>query len=234
MLPLTSDLADRESSEEIIRSLNRQKSSKRWFQHCLYLLSRCLSLIYHTTLASPGPTGSVASFVNSPDRSYTPLWSTLWTENQRWYAERPIELQQIYQIRGVDVSRIDSDSASQFPILVYTSTLALVASVVHHTTSLLLLNHKPRLAKTVALAQSSTSPIWHAQSIAGIAASNDFPEQWDPTFIAGLFLAAGSMSHVSQQSALIETFGRITAATGMNFDRKIAALRSAWSIAGDT
>lgn len=234
MLPLTSELADHESSEEVIRSLNRPKSPKRSFQHALYLLSRCLSLIYAATSAFPRISPSLSSILNTPGRTFAPTWNTLWTESQRWHAERPVEMQQIYQVRGPDISRIDADSVSQFPILVCTTTLAVVANAIHHITSLLLLNHKPRLARVVALSQSSISPIWHAQSIVGIAMSNDFPEQWDPLFIAGLLLAAGGMSHASQQTTMIEIFDRITASTGVKLDSKVEALKSAWRIAGGT
>lgn len=229
MLPLTPELADREVSEEVVRSLNRPRSPKRSFQHALYLLSRCLSLIYGGT---PRVSPSLSNIITTPGRSFAPSWNTLWTENQRWHAERPVELQQIYQVRGPDISHIDTENTSQFPILVCTTTLAVVANAIHHITSMLLLSHKPRLARVVSLPQSSISPIWHAQSVVGIALSNDFPEQWDPVFVAGLLLSAGSMSHISQQATILEIFDRIMTSTGMKLDGKITALKSAWSIAG--
>lgn len=76
------------------------------------------------------------------------------------------------------------------------------------------------------------SPIWHAQSIAGIATSNDSPEQWDPILVMGLILVAKDMTHKSQQSAVLERLRRITAATGMKLDQEIEVLKSGWSIAG--
>lgn len=109
--------------------------------------------------------------------------------------------------------------------------MALVANAVYHITSLLLLAHKPRLLKSLPGPRCLTSHIWHAQSIAGIAASNDSLEQWDPILVAGLLLIAREMTHESQQTVLLERLRRITATTGINLERETEALQSVWRIA---
>lgn len=164
--------------------------------------------------------------------SISSQWASLWTNCQRWYSNRPVEVQQILEIRGLEVDLIDEQNSSSFPFLVYTTPLALVANAVYHITSLLLLTHRPRIMKPLAGPRSLTSHIWHAQSIAGIAASNDSAEQWDPILVTGLLLAAKDMTHVSQQAAVLERLGRITALTGIKLDQEIEALKSTWDIAG--
>lgn len=134
-------------------------------------------------------------------------------------------------IRGGEADQIDPDHDSSFPILIYTTPMALVANAVYHTISLLLLTHKPRLLKSLPGPRSVTSHIWHAQSIAGIAASNDSPEQWDPILVASLLIIAKEMTHESQQAVLLDRFSRITATTGIKLDRETEALQAAWNLA---
>jgi hypothetical protein len=109
--------------------------------------------------------------------------------------------------------------------------MALVANAVYHIISLILLTHKPRLLKSLPGPRSVTSYIWHAQSIAGIAASNDSPEQWDPILVAGLLTIAREMTHESQQTVILERLAKITATTGIKLDRETEALQAAWNLA---
>lgn len=109
--------------------------------------------------------------------------------------------------------------------------MALVANAVYHTISLLLLTHKPRLLKSLPGPRSVTSYIWHAQSIAGIAASNDSPEQWDPVLVASLLVIAKEMTHESQQTVILQCLAKITATTGIKLDREREALQAAWNLA---
>jgi hypothetical protein len=93
-----------------------------------------------------------------------------------------------------------------------------------------MLAHKPRLLKRLAGPGCFTSHIWHAQSIAGIATSNDSLEQWDPILVAGLLLVAKEMTHESQQSLVLNQLGRVTAMVGIKLDCEIEALKSGWNI----
>lgn len=178
--------------------------------------------------------------VTSPDLTAFPSlrqshslsqWTFLWSDCQKWYNERPVNVQQIVDIRGGEADQIDPDHDSSFPILIFTTPMALVANAVYHMISLLLLTHKPRLLKSLPGPRSVTSHIWHAQSIAGIATSNDSPEQWDPILVASLLTIAKEMTHESQQAVLLERFSRITATTGIKLDRETNALQEAWNLA---
>jgi hypothetical protein len=134
-------------------------------------------------------------------------------------------------VRGGEADQLDPDHDTGFPILIFTTPMALVANTVYHITSLLLLTHKPRLLKSLPGPRCFTSHIWHAQSIAGIATSNDSPEQFDPILVVGLLLIAREMTHESQQIVLLEVLQKITSTTGINLEREREALRSVWRIA---
>lgn len=216
------------------RFVMQRHSPKHAFRHSLFLLASCLSMVFgHYETPSPrtenSPTATV-SLIQTP--SLMSRWTSLWNDCQRWYGDRPKQVQQVLEIRGVDVDLIDTQNDSSFPILVYTNPLAITSNVVYHITSFLLLTHRPRLLTAVAGPRYFTSQVWHAQSIAGIAISNDFPEQWDPILIASLLLVAKDMTHASQQSAVLMRLEQISVMTGMKLYREIAALKTAWSIAG--
>lgn len=205
------------------------------YKHALSLLGHCLSLIYGGPDASHPQSASspseFAAFSSLPQSRFLSQWTFLWSDCQRWYNERPVDAQQIVDVRGGEADKIDPNRDSALPILIYTTPMALVANVVYHITSLLLLGYKPRLLKSLPGPRCFTSHIWHAQSIAGIAASNESCEQWDPVLIASLLLVARDMTHQSQQSVLMGIFRQITATTGINLDRETETLQSGWKIA---
>jgi hypothetical protein len=209
-------------------------STKRIYRDSLLLLANCLSLIYDD-FSSPSAQESMPAdlvpFSSMQHTNSSTRWSSLWTECQRWYNNRPAEVRQILDIRGPETEQIDPKTHSSFPILIYATPLALVSNTVYHITSLLLLIHKPRLLKPLGgTSRCYMSPTWHAQSIAGIATSNDYLEQWDPILVAGLLLTAKLMTHEAQQSVLLGLLERVTAMTGIKLDREIEALTSGWHI----
>ncbi|KAJ5765755.1 hypothetical protein N7520_005314 [Penicillium odoratum] len=209
-----------------------QSNTARFHQHALCLLGHCLALIYgDPNLSSPQASSSLAGFPSLRQSHFLSQWTFLWTDCQKWYNERSVDTQQILDIRGGEADQIDPAHDSSFPILILTTPVALVANVVYHITSLLLLTHKPRLLKSLPGPRCYTSHIWHAQAIAGIAASNDSPEQWDPVLVAGLLLIAKDMTHESQQTVLLERLKKITATTGINLEHETELLQSAWRVA---
>lgn len=206
----------------------------RVYDHALCLLGHSLALVNgDPDVNSPQAASSpdLAAFPSLQQSHFLSQWTFLWTDCQKWYNERPVDAQQIVDVRGGEADQIDPDHSSSFPILIFTTPMALVANAVYHITSLLLLTHKPRLLKSLPGPRCFTSHIWHAQSIAGIAASNDSPEQWDPVLVASLLLIARDMTHESQQTVLLERLRRITATTGIKLEQEMEALQSIWRIA---
>ncbi|KAJ5766181.1 uncharacterized protein N7511_003797 [Penicillium nucicola] len=202
------------------------------YKNILCLLGHCLALMYGGPDIPPRQATSPGlAFPSLRQSQFLSEWTFLWTDCQKWYNERPVDVQQIVDIRGGEADQIDPDHNSSFPILIYTTPMALVANAAYHITSLLLLTHKPRLLKSLPGPRCYTSHIWHAQSIAGIAASNDSPEQWDPILVASLLTIARDMTHESQQTVLLERLARITATTGMKLDQETEALQATWNMA---
>jgi hypothetical protein len=206
----------------------------RAYKHILCLLAHCLALIHgDPETISPHAVSSpeLAVFPSLRQSHFLSQWTFLWSDCQKWYNDRPVNVQQIVDIRGGEADQIDPDHDSSFPILIFTTPMALVANAVYHIISLLLLTHKPRLLKSLPGPRSVTSHIWHAQSIAGIAASNDSPEQWDPILVASLLTIAREMTHESQQAVILERLAKITATTGIKLDRETEALQASWNLA---
>ncbi|OQE91157.1 hypothetical protein PENNAL_c0010G03952 [Penicillium nalgiovense] len=236
-----SDFASRAVGEEVGEALLwlyfRSRGLNILFKTATYALSIIITTRWHlitprTIHAAPdGASPDLAAFPSLRQSHSLSQWTFLWSDCQKWYNERPVDVQQIVDIRGGEADQIDPDHDSSFPILIYTTPMALVANAVYHMISLLLLTHKPRLLKSLPGPRSVTSHIWHAQSIAGIAASNDSPEQWDPILVASLLTIAKEMTHESQQAVLLERFSRLTATTGIKLDRETEALQAGWNLA---
>lgn len=213
-----------------------ERSMLEVHQQAVLLLSCCLSLVYHNntlSILSPGDPDHITNELRhyaAPNTNFASHWTSLWLECQKWYDNRPLQVQPILEARGFDVDRIDSTDGSAFPILVYTTPLALFSNAVYHITALVLLLHKPRLMKNVAGPKCFVSHTWHAQSVAGIATSNDAPEQWHPIVVAGLLLSARQMTHESQQTVLLERLDTVRNVTGLNLDTEVNALRATWDI----
>jgi hypothetical protein len=229
-MPFPSHVLNQESPS--ISCQSQKQSTKQAHQQSLLLLANCLSLIFgHGNTSSLRlEKADMTNFGAIRNPSLSSRWTFWWNKCQKWYNDRPVEVQQVLDIRGVDVEQIYHQTSSTFPILIYTTPLALVSNAVYHITSLLLLTHKPRLLKGLVGPRCFTSHNWHAQSIAGIATSNELFEQWDPVMIAGLLLTAREMTHESQQSVLLDQLGMVTSMTGIKLDREVEILKSGWSI----
>lgn len=193
------------------------------FKHALRLLINAITIAYpHREVRS--------QFSNLPMASH---WSSTWSESQIWYTSRSPELQQVFELDGHEIDDMISVQSSALPTIIFSSAMALVANAAHHITSLLLLLHKPRLVKPIAEAESSVSPIWHAQCIAGIAASNDIPECWDPIVVSGLLMAAKRLTHNGQQDEILLTLQKISETMGFDLDSEIKSLQGTWNLAAD-
>jgi hypothetical protein len=233
--PLMSNLATvQRSGSPSISGMTESEFPETEFHKVLFLLARSLRLLFddRQPVQSSG-NSNAASFTSSRSPPLSTRWTALWNENQKWYADRPVEIRQVYEMRCADINRLDTANQASFPVIVFTASLAFLANAVYHITSLLLLTHKPRLVKSVAGSRTTRSRIWHAQRIAGIAESNDAPDQCDALLVAGLFLAARNMSHEAQQTIILGILYRIKKSTGMKLDDELHVLKSDWQISRD-
>ncbi|KAK6453496.1 hypothetical protein FP744_10009748 [Trichoderma asperellum] len=212
-------------------------STKSIYNACLLQLASCLQLLNGSSgssVASPSPpffmSATQEPLPPSPGSYFSSKWSSLWSNCQQWYHNRPVEMQPILEIRSVEAGQIDADNESSFPIPVYTSSIALQCNIVYHISSRLLLSRKPRLLRLSSRQRHLSSLSWHAQQIAGTATRNEFAEQWDPILIAGLLWIARDMTHPSQQESLLSCFSQISSSTGINLDEEIRTLKDRWNV----
>ncbi|KAI0378573.1 hypothetical protein F5Y04DRAFT_147383 [Hypomontagnella monticulosa] len=202
------------------------------YDDCLFHLAECLYLVNPDTEPNSGSTenSNVEPLLAISQPSSSSSWLHLWTKCQKWYEDRPPWAHPILEIRSLEARQIDTETFSSFPIQIYTTTIALLSNAVYHITSLLLLLRKPRLSTLPTQDRHLTSPIWHAQQIAGIATRNDFADQWDPVLIAGLLLISRDMTNKSQQDTLLGCLRNISNTTGILLGKEIEALQSHWAI----
>lgn len=225
----------------------RKSSLAAAYDACVSHLAECLFLVGHRQGIEAGPGVSPASDYSSdssPFRiayaGFQASWRRIWAQGQQWYHERPSWLRPILHVSPLKARQIDQQNQSSFPMYIYTSPMALLANATYHIACLSLLRHKPRPPSLPAQHNGSssiylhndhtTSPIWHAQQVAGIATSNDFMEQWDPILVAGLLVISRSTAHNAQQLALLECMQRMARATGIRLDDEIESLQRHWKI----
>ncbi|KIW34456.1 uncharacterized protein PV07_01234 [Cladophialophora immunda] len=152
-------------------------------------------------------------------------WQSCWSNSQLWCAARSDDMQQILALESSPGSHDDVGwSILGFPTLIFSNACALVANVVYHLTSLLLLQHKPRLVKAMADSGSSTSAQWHALRVIGIVASSDSSSVWNPLVAAAVIRAAKSLSHPSQLRAVADLLRGAVESSGMNLQDEIQRL----------
>lgn len=199
------------------------------YDSLLSKLAQVLRLVYHdwrevapsTDLASP------SSLPGDVSQLWT-TWSSLWATCAQWYQERPPTMQPVLDFGRIEASQIDTESASAFPMPIYSSAIALQANACVSISCIILLSVKPRLLTLPRHPSWLTSQSWHKSQIAGSVIWNNFSAQWDPVVIAGLLLIARDMTHPSQQQALEACFDDIRVKLGINLDEDIQKLRDRW------
>ncbi|KAH8819847.1 hypothetical protein F5884DRAFT_892828 [Xylogone sp. PMI_703] len=218
--------------EDPDQAFDFHRSLENYFRRSIFLLHCSLSISFNNKEDAADHDADVGSNFISSLKSLPVLerWKVVWLETQRWFTQRPPELQPVlnFQGPGTDSEAILDDCS--FPLILFTTPLALMANIAHHVSCLTLLSHKPRLVKPSTDRTSSVSAVWHAQHIAGIATNNVFSEALDPLLLASLLVAAKRMSHGSQQMTMIETLSRIHQLSGLHVDSEIEFLKDEWNL----
>ena len=152
------------------------------------------------------------------------LWETLVAGFDRWYKYRPQDFQSIIELYPRD----GISSEDGFPTMVFSSGAAVLANQLYHTGMILLLQNKPRFVNRPYSQSSSMSTLWHVHRICGISLSNDRWDNWDPSLIASLLVAAKSVTHESQHKAILGTLENVQRVTGWNFGYHVEQLALEW------
>ena len=152
-------------------------------------------------------------------------WLACWSEAQLWYSMRSDDIRPLFDALTLGAT-VSDEGSNDFPHLLFSSAVALVANVAHHLTALLLLEHKPRLLHVVAESESSTFAPWHALQILGVAAAALELGFWDPLLATAIVKAGQKLSHPVQQLAASRTLTSMCAISGMQFQTEIGVLES--------
>lgn len=152
------------------------------------------------------------------------LWETLAAGFDRWYKYRPQEFQPVIELYPRD----GVTSEDGFPTMVFSSGAAVLANQLYHTGMILLLQNKPRFVNRSHSQSSSMSTLWHVHRVCGISLSNDRWDNWDPSLIASLLVAAKSLTHESQHKAILGALENIQRMTGWNISYHVDQLALEW------
>lgn len=187
-----------------------------WAKYSMVLCAQAIDLRSERNVF--GARGSITQ----PD--YASRWNEIWNKTQAWYRDRPIELVPVFEAQA---DSLEDCSANVFPTSIFSTGCAILANQLHHTTTLLLLQCKPR---TLRLSSGKTSQVWHAQKICGISAANELSRTWDFILLASLLIAARVMTHSSQHTVIIETLERVRILTAWRIGSEIYRLRAFWNL----
>jgi hypothetical protein len=152
------------------------------------------------------------------------IWKVLIHAFGIWFKQRPEGLQPIIELYAKDGVHTHND----FPVIAFTNGAALLANQLYHTGMLLLLQNRPRFGNSHSSNSNSMSILWHVHRICGITIQNDGPTTWDPSLIASLIIAARTLTHRSQQMAIVSTLETAQRLTGWNVTAHIEDLKSEW------
>jgi hypothetical protein len=143
------------------------------------------------------------------------IWKVLIHAFGIWFKQRPEGLQPIIELYAKDGVHTHND----FPVIAFTSGAALLANQLYHT---------GMFGNSHSSNSNSMSILWHVHRICGIAIQNDGPTTWDPSLIASLIIAARTLTHRSQQMAIVSTLETAQRLTGWNVTAHIEDLKSEW------
>ena len=184
-------------------------------------LRRALMILDRTieTTNGSGTSHSVAGNTSAT------IWTGCWKETQAWCRGRSDDMQPILETMSSGSLERRQEPETSFPAVVFSNATASVANIIHHLSAMILLKQKPRLIRPVADEGSSTSPLWHALRIIGIAATVAEEDTWDPLVPAAVIRAARILSHESQLAIVEKILHNVTRLNGMNFEGEIEGLR---------
>jgi hypothetical protein len=155
-----------------------------------------------------------------PVGSRATAFKSLLADLADWYDKRKPELHPTVEME------VDEQS---FPVIFFPSGTSIYASIMYHTTMLLLLDNKPRTVQLDSRENPHMSSLWHARRVCGIALSNDRRACWDPCLLGAFFAASRRMTHEGQQLAIMAAMDWIEE-LGWSTASLKAQLRQEWGL----
>jgi len=149
-------------------------------------------------------------------------WTHLWSSTQWWSQHHP---PQMHPILSSAISNIIFDQKTTFPLIIHTSRANLIASIMYHTASLLLLQTRiPNLRRISNL----KTPTWYAVQICGLGISNNPQWSCDPVVIAALVYAGRLISYQEQKDELEQFLWGVAKGSGWQVAGQIEEMLEGW------
>ncbi|KAH6613004.1 C6 zinc finger domain protein [Boeremia exigua] len=159
--------------------------------------------------------GASPSGIEESSSTYAARWTALWHNLDGWYRRRPAEMRPTFSI---------APTTRPFPTVLYSNPAAISGNQLYHTSSMLMLQHKP---SKIIVTPKPSSIFWHARQICGISASNCHHGAWTNA-VQPLWIAGQWMSHESEQTAILELLAKIERETGWGTNWRAEDLKEFW------
>lgn len=192
-------------------SSGEQNKVSEWTQQSILSCSQAAQLCF---------SAGMSAITN--DHSTTSTWTYIWESTQSWLETLP---QAMHPIFTSPISANRSALSNFFPLILHTSRSHMYADVMHHTTSMLLLQVKPPRARS---SMRLKNPTWHAVRICGICMGNDFQWSYDPTILAALIYAGRFISYGEQKNELVKLLRRLVRESGWQLGSAIDEMTDRW------
>ncbi|KAK6513519.1 hypothetical protein TWF281_005142 [Arthrobotrys megalospora] len=155
--------------------------------------------------------------------NYKQVWEEKFRLLEEWYTRRPEQMKPLLVIPATEVRD------SPFPNILYSNGSAVSGNQLHHTASVIMLQHKP---KEVTLPKGTRSILWHARQICAISQANMHHGSWTNA-VQPLWIAGKIMSHPSEHRAILDIYRRIEKLTGWGTKWRIDDLENYWGDLND-
>jgi len=168
----------------------------------------------------------VASMLNSPEETTlksTRQWQGLWQDVEDWHITSTDDVKPIFE-------RPAFHDEDDFPVMCFTTSMALFATFLYHSLIHMLLAAKPRLVDLGNRTETNTSILYHAKRVCAIAAGNRESLKWDLFMIPLLESAARYMTHQHQQQRVLQAFDFVVATMGWKVEGVVNRLTTSWTL----
>jgi len=101
------------------------------------------------------------------------------------------------------------------------------AAIMHHTTSILLLESKPPVSQSTSSLKSQT---WHAVQICGVCLANNATWSHDPTVLAELIYAGRFISYHEQRKEVLRSLYLLVKESGLRMGEAVDDMVATWKL----
>ncbi|PVH89305.1 hypothetical protein DL98DRAFT_524089 [Cadophora sp. DSE1049] len=193
--------------------ISEEDESPECTRRSILLCSQAAQICFSTEPAHPTATHTA-----------TGLWTSLYHRARSWFETIPSSMQAIL---ASPISSTRSAPPHAFPLILYTCRSDMFAAIMHHTTSILLLQSKPPVTQSTSILISQT---WHAVQICGICLANNASWSYDPTVLVVLIYVGRFISYHEQRKELLEGLHLLVKGSGLRMNEAIDDMVACWKM----